>query len=178
MKKIVYYFVLFSIVMLSTAVSCKKSEIQQELPTGVNTMYYYIDGELYLPKGRHVGGIWDPAISYGICSNESFDISTINLLLLFHNGIQQIGEITLNQSHYDICQVFDNHAKFSKKNDEQQHINYYTHDGSGSVNITYLSEDKRKFIGTFEMTVYHESTNQAIQITDGHFNINLDTLND
>lgn len=183
MKKTIYYFVLFSTLMLLTALSCKKQiEPEEQLPSGENTMYYYVNGELYIPKDSNIGGWYAPAIGYGICLDGiSFDISTINLLIHFYNGIQQSGTITLNQSHYDMCQVFENHAFYGQKelgSDGVYHnIDYYTHDGSGLVNITYLSEDKRKFKGTFEMTVYHEDTDAEIHITDGHFSINLDTLN-
>jgi len=185
MKKIVYYFVLVTLMIFSTASSCKKpTETEEELPTGENTMYYYVNGELYIPKDSNIGGWYAPAINYSICDIDSptFDIGTINLTLHFYNGIQQIEEIILNQSHYDLCQVFENHAFYGQKelgSDGVYHnINYYTNDGSGAVNITYLSDDKRKFKATFEMTVYHEDTNAEIHITDGHFNINLDTLNE
>ena len=43
--------------------------------------------------------------------------------------------------------------------------------------ISYLSENKRHFKGTFKMTVYHENTSVEKHITQGHFNINLDTVN-
>jgi len=116
MKKIIYYFVLVTLMIFSTASSCKKpTETEEELPTGENTMYYYVNGELYIPKDNNIGGMYAPAIGYGIClDGGSFDISTINLLIHFNNGIQQIEEIMLNQSHYDICQVFDNHAFYGQ----------------------------------------------------------------
>ena len=40
----------------------------------------------------------------------------------------------------------------------------------------YLSDDKQHFKGTFEMIIYHETTGQEKHITEGHFNINLNTL--
>ena len=184
MKKTIYYFVLFSTFMLLTALSCKKQiEPEEQLPSGENTMYYYVNGELYIPRDKNIGGMYAPAIGYSICdvNSSTFSLRTINLMLFFYEGIHETGSITLNQSHYDTCQVHDNHAYYGQKelgSDGVYHnIDYFTHDGSGTVNITYLSEDKRKFKGTFEMTVYHEDTDAEIHITDGHFNINLDTLN-
>ena len=86
------------------------------------------------------------------------------------------------QSYYNICRIEENTAFFHTNElgeDGIYHsIAYYTHDNSGTVNITYLSENKRHFKGTFEMTVYQENTNVEKQITGGYFNINLDTLND
>lgn len=175
---------LISILLLSLASSCNKPqpEPEEQLPTGENTMYYYIDGELYIPKASSNGGIYSPAIGYGLCFGDAntFDITTKNLHIQFYNGIQQIGKIILKQSNYDSCQVFDNHALFHTKelwSDGIYHTTwYYTHDGTGEINITYLSANKRQFKGTFEMTVYHENTNVEKHITNGHFNINLDTL--
>ena len=182
MKKTIYYLILLFLTLSNVSCIKSKEDTEDKLPTGENTMYYYIDGELYVPKGKNIGGMYAPAIGFGRCLDDSFDFVTLNLLLHFHNGIQQTGKVTLNQSHYDACQVHDNHAFLHGQkelgNDGVWHnINYYTHDGSGTVNITYLSPDKKHFKGTFEMTVYHENTNRPIHITDGHFNINLNTLN-
>jgi hypothetical protein len=181
MKKLIYYLAVPLMVFLTVS-SCKKqSETEEKLPTGENTLYCYIDNKLYIPEpGNSIPPV--PAIYYSGCSdNSSFSIVGRDITLFFYNGITHTGSIVLNQSHYDICQVFDNHAYYTKK----ENVNgvllsklYYTHNGSGTVNITYLSDDKRKFKGTFKMTVYHEDTNAEIHITGGHFNINLDTLND
>ena len=184
MKKTIYYLALISIILLSTASSCTDDEpTEPQLPTGENTMYYYVDGKLYIPKSS--GGFlepYTPAIRFSNCNDDSYNIGTLNLFFHFYNGITQIEEITLNQSHYDSCQVFDNHGNYGKKESNKNGVMitkyYYTHNGSGTVNITYLSENKRHFKGTFDMTVYHEDTNEEIHITNGHFNINLDTLND
>jgi len=179
MKKLIYHFVLLSILIVSTATSCNKPD-EPTLPTGENTMYYYVDGNLTIPKGD----LFYRAIGYSICDTDSptFDLTTFKLNYHFYNGIQQIGYITLNQSNSDSCQTNNNNAYYSTKETDEDgninSINYYTHDGSGIINITYLSENKRQFKGTFEMTVYHEVTGQEKQITEGHFNINLDTLND
>ena len=87
----------------------------------------------------------------------------------------------MNQGHYDSCEVNDNHVFIHQKelwNDGVYHTTfYYTQEGSGIINITYLSEDKKHFKGTFEMTVFHENTGAEKHITKGHFNINLNTLN-
>ena len=184
MKKIVYLFVFVSLIVFSIASSCKKpKDTGDELPTGENTMYFYVDGKLFIPEDSNIGGIYAHAINYSICdtNNSTFDLNTTNLLLHFYNGIQQTGKIVLKQSYYNSCQVHDNHGYYVQSelwNDGIYHTTwYYTHDGSGTVNITYLSADKKHFKGTFEMTVYHENTGVEKHITDGHFNINLNTLN-
>ncbi len=182
MKKIAYYFTFISLIIFSTASSCKNpKDTGDELPTGENTLYCYVDGRLYIPKtGDSTPPV--PAIYFSLCTDGvSFLLGADDLVLLFQNGITQIGSITLNQSNYDACWVHDNHAFLGQKelgSDGVFHnIYYYTHNGSGTVNITYLSADKKHFKGTFEMTVYHENTGVEKHITDGHFDINLNTLN-
>jgi len=182
MKKTIYYFVLVGMVIFSIASSCKKpTKTEEQLPTGENTLYCYVDGNLYIPKtGNSVPPV--PAIYYSGCPNDSsFLITARDITLYFYNGIIQTGSIFLNQSNFDACLVHSSHGYYTKEEVNNGIIFtkfYYTHDGSGTIKITYLSNDKRKFKGTFEMTVYHEDTNEEIHITDGHFNINLDTLND
>ena len=180
MKKTIYYLIL--LFLMASNVSCIKSKEDTEDTTGENTMYFYVDGKLVISKDRNIGGIITPAIRYQNCGNGTFGIISMSLHISFYQGINGIGKITLNQSHYDTCQVFDNHAFFHGQKELgsdgiYHNIAFYTHDGSGTVNITYLSPDKKHFKGTFEMTVYHENTNRPIHITDGHFNINLNTLN-
>lgn len=182
MKKTIYYFVLFSTLILLTALSCKKqTEAEEQLPTGENTLYCYVDGNLYIPQYSDGIPPVPPIYYFGCTDDVSYKLAARDIKIFFHNGINKIGSIVLNQAHYDSCWVLDNHAYYLRKEDVNGTLLtklYYTHDGSGTVNITYLSEDKRKFKGTFEMTVYHEDTDAEIHITDGHFNINLDTLND
>jgi len=186
MKKFIFYFVLASI-LISVSSACKTEEpdtTEEEivLPTGENSMYYYIDNALYIPKGNTIGGIHSPAINYAICDiNEpTFKIITDNLILYFFNGIQEEGLIILNQSHYSLCQTTDYNAFYHTSelwDDGIYHSTaYYTRDGTGEINITYLSDDKQQFKGTFNMTVYHMNTGVTKEITEGHFNINLDTL--
>jgi len=188
MKKFIFYFVLASI-LISVSTACKTDEpdtTEKEivLPTGENSMYYYIDNALYIPRGNTIGGIHIDAINHTICAADpthtTFTLGTSNIYLHFYNGIQETGVITLNQSHHDLCQTTDYNAFYSTSelwDDGIYHTtSYYTRDGTGEINITYLSDDKQQFKGTFNMTVYHMNTGVTKEITEGHFNINLDTL--
>ena len=182
MKKIVFYLILISFSLISCNKDINEKEPEVVLPTGENTMYYYIDNALYIPKSQNIGGSLSPAISYSVCDIDepTFDLTTLNFVLFFYNGIQEEGTIILNQSNRDSCQTTDNNAFYFTSEEWDDGIfhstAYYTRDGTGEVNITYLSEDKRKFEGTFRMTVYHMNTGVTKEITNGHFNINLDTL--
>jgi len=54
---------------------------------------------------------------------------------------------------------------------------YISEDNCGSIEITYLSPDKREFKGTFNMTLYNPYVaNDSIVIKNGLFWINLDTI--
>ena len=187
MKQIILFLSIFLLVINFNSCKKKTEEKKNELPTGENTFYCYIDGELYVPKGSDWAIPSIPDLDTSQCDTitHSFILSAYNanykkdVSLFFHNGISETGTITLMQSNYDMCYVGDNHGNLTVIENEhgvdvQKY--YYTHDGSGTINITYLSDDKRHFKGTFQMTVYHEDTNAPIHITDGHFNINLNTL--
>jgi len=184
MKKIVYIFLLITITS-SIGISCKKqeqTEKKEKLPTGENTMYYYVDNKLVIPQDNY-SDWFTPAISFGYCdsSHTTFTLNTLDLSFHFENGIQHSGIITFNQSNYDMCGTPGNHAflyvKELQSDNIVHNIQYYTHEGSGTINITYLSSDKKHFKGTFQMDVYHQDTNEVKHITNGHFNINLNTLN-
>lgn len=186
MKNIFNLLFLVGIITVFNATSCNKPEPEPELPTGENTAYYYLNGQLIIPKGNYPGfgvpGI-DP-ISLGYCTsgNSSFDITMTNkieqLVLYFNNTINNLGSITLNESDsgWDLCNNVNNIGILSFY-DPLDDLYYYTENNSGNINITYLSENKRQFKGTFEMDVYDTNGNVK-HITDGHFNINVDTLND
>lgn len=162
-KKFIKILFSLGLVLLFNASSCNKPEPEPEnpLPTGENTMYYYLDGTLVIPNTYNNGGIVTDAIGYGICLpiNNNTTLSTSRgLYISFLGGINSMGIIILNQSNYDMCMVNDNHAMFSQSelwNDGIFHTTpYYTQSHTGEVNITYLSPNKRQFKGTFWMDLY------------------------
>ena len=55
-------------------------------------------------------------------------------------------------------------------------LEYFSKPNSGILTITYLSPDKNVFKGNFNMTLYNSQTNDSVQIKDGHFWINIDSL--
>lgn len=185
MKNLFLY--LFSVLLftLLQATSCSKPipEPEPTLPTGENTMYYYLDDTLVIPDTYNNGGITTDAISWVSCNplSEMLCLYTSRgLSICFIDGIQQTGIIRLNQGHYDNCLVNDNHAKFVTSelwNDGIFHTTrYYTQSHTGEVNITFLSPNKRHFIGTFWMDLYRFDNTAVKHVTEGHFNINLETL--
>ena len=187
MKQIILFLSIFLLVINFNSCKKKTEEKKNELPTGENTFYCYIDGELYVPKGDGWAIPKIKGLNYIKCDidSPSFFIRAYNvenkkaINIHFENGIENTGAITLMQSNYDTCDMNTCNAYLAVV----ENVNgistskwYFTHDGTGTVDITYLSNDKKHFIGTFDMIVYHEDTNAPIHITDGHFNINLNTF--
>ncbi len=181
------------LIIFSVLASCTKEEIIPDstiLPSGENTMYYYIDGGLYIPKSTLDLPFPNiPAISFYQCSNsESFRLETKNLELFFYEGIQQseIAPINQYQSNQNTCEQTSNFAIFYNKvkvgifengDPAYDYVTLPTDNNAGMLNITWSSANHRQFKGTFEFTVYDEDGPKNIHITDGHFDINLDTLN-
>ena len=191
MKTLLKFSFLFILLSLLTTSSCNKPDpephptgenTEPPLPTGENTAYYYLDGQLVIPKGYTSGVSFVKPIGYGGCMPESsrliyFQNPTERLYIYFLNGIQTTGTIylTTSNSGYDFCQNVNSIGMMDIRNTIESNY-YFTQNNSGTVNITYLSENKRQFKGTFEMTVYNSNGIVSPHITGGHFNINLDTL--
>ena len=170
-------------ILLSLTACHKTNDVEDVLPQGENTMYCYLNGELYVPLGHVNGGFLINAIEHSICLDDSsFSLAFTNrtlptpadIKLFFKGGINEEGVITLNEGHYDICQNTNNFGRVYIPNNTSNA--YYTRNNSGSVIITEISLDKKQFKGTFEMTVYKNG--ETKNITNGNFNINLDTLNE
>lgn len=162
--------------------SCNKNEDNvPQLPTGENTAYYYLNGELIIPEDSSAGVTILKGINYGGClpPNKSIDIN-INrkgkrLSLGFINGIENIGNISLGIGSYDFCNNTNSIGLFQIQDSNSQWFYYNSRNESGKINIIEISENKKQFKGTFEMNVFDTSGNE-IKITNGHFNINLNTL--
>ena len=189
MKTLKILLVLFSLSL--TAVHCKDNLNQNigddGLPHGENTMYYYVDGKLVIPETKYAGTHIRYAIGYRYCVSISPHAGWLilvdsNKLRIMISDISE-GRHDFHQAHYDLCNIPDGTCAFLdvKQTDPDGVVrtySWYTRPGSGYIRFTYVSPDKRKFKGTFEMTVYHSVTGEEKHITDGHFNINLDKLHE
>ncbi len=184
--------ILLAIFALSLTLNSCKDKLNQNigddgLPHGENTMYYYVDGRLVIPKTRYAGEHIKYAIGYLYCyennPNEGSLVLSDSQGLYFLISDVNEGRQEFHQAHYDLCYVPDGTCAFLdvKQTDPDGVVRtypWYTRPGSGYIRFTYVSPDKRKFKGTFEMTVYHSVTGEEKHITGGHFNINLDKLHE
>jgi len=187
MKTLKILLIIFSLSL--TALYCKDNLNQNigkdGLPHGENSLYYYVDGRLVIPETKHSGISVYYAIAYKYCPANSnnagwLKLKDANHLRILISDLSE-GRHYFHQAHYDMCNVPDGtSASLNIKQTDPDGVvrtyPWYTRPGSGHIRFTYVSPDKRKFKGTFEMTVYHAVTGEEKHITDGHFNINLDKL--
>ena len=175
-------FFLMLILMIS---SCSKNEDNLvQLPSGENTAYYYLNGNLVIPQGFGSVPPVIKAISCTGCTLPSDGIAirlnNVNQVfkIFLKDGISMLGNFPLNigTTNSDNCGFNNNFSFFTLRGyNGNPDTEYLTAQNSGEVVITTLSADKRKFTGTFRATLV-DNTGATMQVTGGVFNINLDTL--
>ena len=180
MKTIKLFCALFLFLALF---SCSKQEDAASLPSGENTAYYYLNGNLVIPKGA---GFVPPVVK-PITANTCI-LPNNGIVLHFNNslerftiyikpGIVNIGSELLNLGgNNSACNYSNSFAFLSIKGAAgNSNLEFTTAQNSGEVIITKFSANKRKFSGTFKATLYGVNGEQK-EITGGVFDINLDTL--
>jgi len=155
------------------------------LPHGENTWYYYVDGRLVIPKTKWAGESWLYAVSYAHCPQGSVNAGGLELRDSehFYMLIANLspGRHDFQQEDYPLCDNPNGSSAFliveeADSTGNLRHNAYYTTPGSGYIQIDYVSPDKRRLRGRFEMTLYCDVTGRTKHVTDGHFDLNLDKL--
>ena len=182
MKTLKWLYAFLSVVMLFT-LSCKKTEENPQEEEEVNVVKWKQNGVWYQSEDQvwsFMPGGW--GVSYRIYEDSSMwfkgkdnpDYKQIKIRIqdtMFKEGLIEMG-----QGHYDFDFVPGSYAMYSQQEDYWW-VDYYTRPGSGWVEIEWISEDKRKFKGRFEMTLYNEEGG-SVTLTDGYFNIDMDKLDE
>jgi len=188
-------FILF-LTLLSVS-SCSKDkrindkEKEEKPPTEVNHFYFYVNknGEKNLYVAEEYSGV--EGHQYGITYYENVgahhQISQLNgdshnkfmytisfLDNITHTGIYQMMHSDLIENGTGgFTYLYQSQAFLSILNGI-----YISEDNCGTVDITYLSPDKKEFKGDFNMILYNPTNPQdSIVIEDGHFWIDMNTLN-
>ncbi len=163
---------------------------EPEPPTTVNHFYFYVkkDGKdkLFIAKDQY----GDLGMLPGIRFEEEAGANNQGQLLegssyafrlgiFFYGGISHTGIYTLKHSDEATPQGAGGNTQLNQNQaymygSEYPDV-YISEDNCGSVEITYLSPDKREFKGRFNMTLYSPFAHDSIVIKNGHFWINLDT---
>ena len=95
-------------------------------------------------------------------------------IIEFPNGFVEGETYIIGQSSGGVYSETWVNAWFSHNN-----VLHYSHDNSGTITITDISDDGRVIKGVFEMTLYHEDYPQndhILEVTNGKFWINLDKI--
>ncbi len=183
--KTLKFYVAFILVVTLTAISCVKR--QQPKKEGidydkVNMVWWREDGVLYHNEpSKNTFMPTHDLICIGTDSSLYFYAANFplgkRLGIRFIDNIQKTGRWVFEEGTYDFYCHKGTYAMYSREEGNDM-IDFYTHDGSGWVSIDWISGDKRKFKGRFEMTVYRDPDGAPLEITDGYFYIDMDKLDE
>lgn len=190
---------LLGLILLILFVSCKRrilypiSKEKLKPPTTVNHFYFYTEkdakdklwiAENYYDFDHYRNGIdffEEAGVNHQGQILIGFKHSSFDMGLFFYPGITHTGIYTLNHSDEAITESYG--YTFLNQNQAYiyplfaQNYRYISEDNCGSIEITYLSPDKREFKGKFNMILYSPDSQDSIVIKNGHFWIDLDKLN-
>ena len=172
------------IILISTLLSaCKKEETEDD-PYNDYSFLATINGREFEAK-RVIDGWCDsgiPILVFGLPESKYKSISAKDpdypgtIEIEFPNGFSKGETYTIGKSSGGVYSETWVNAWFSHDN-----VLHYSHDNSGTVTITDISDDGRVIKGTFEMTLYHEdypSNDHILEVTNGRFWIDLDKIPD
>jgi hypothetical protein len=179
-----------------TFFNCENNDPENQLPpitqTGANTFSCIINGQVLIPKNArgNLGGPGGPrkGLSAYYFQNKNFEIdagnfrdaggdniyiniNNLNAIGTYNFGLSSSQPATTFKPDYPHCWV-----GISDKLDNEKR--YLSNTNSGSVTITRLDNINKIISGTFELTVFNSNDfNEIIRITEGRFDINLNTVN-
>lgn len=153
---------------------CRSSANEEEInlpavtQTGENTAGCLIDGNIFVAQNGspNIGSTFIP---YGILFSPPFDFAFSNyekteIINLHFVSVNAPGEYLTTEENAKA--IF-----FKDKNGDY----YFSKVNSGQLTINKL--ENGIYSGTFAAVLYSETTNKIIQITNGRFDVNINTLN-
>jgi hypothetical protein len=168
---------------------------QNQLPpitqTGANTFGCVINGEVLIPKDSRgsLGGVSPKkGITVAYLQNNNFTIDAGNFrdengdrIYIYINNLVSIGTYSFGLSNGESTSTFEPDyphcwgTTFNNLGEGKKHL---SNTNSGTIKITRFDQDNHIISGTFELTVFNrENPTETIEITDGRFDINLNTVN-
>lgn len=178
-------------------ISCDRlTETQDSLPaatkTGANTFGCKLNGVVFVPN-KAIGStvVERPLKVFGYYSNSQNSSSKIaawrgedvkNLLYIdvYIYKIDLIGKGLYNLGkapQYDDSPPFYSYIKCRAVSPTtRQYKDYGSYENSGSIDVTYLSDDKLIMSGKFTGKLREINGTEEVEITEGRFDINLKTL--
>lgn len=174
MKNALQYLPLLFLFLLS----CKDDDAQPELPpatqTGERTFGAYVNGEVWVPKGRphmfqsSLSVIYDPGYAGGILNISAFrDLgegsSNNEEIKIYMSHLNKEGVYSLNNPDIGTALFYSPDCNYLRKEDVNQ---------EGTLEITRLDMQEGIVSGTFEFTLAKEGCD-TIRVTDGRFDYQL-----
>jgi len=160
--------------------------------TGKNTFGCYIDGKLLVPRDRRVfGGTTIKGMTMSEYSSIPSKIDFFNLRII--DGKSDVGDLSfyfynldeLGEGTYSIKQgnLWRTDAEigttnFWLKSPRQNSRSYFSLEDGGTLTITKYDYTNGIISGTFSCkAINNNNFSEILEITDGRFDINLNTLN-
>ena len=186
--------------LLFLATSCSKNDNEVYTPTlppitqtGENTFGCYVDGKLLVPRDRRVfGGTTVKGMTMSEYSSTPSKIDFFNLRII--DGKSDVGDLSfyfynldeLGEGTYNIKEgnIWRTDAEISTtnfwlKSPRQNSRSYLSLENGGTLTITKYDYANGIISGTFSCkAVNNNNSSDIIEITEGRFDINLNTLND
>lgn len=171
MKNAVQYLPLLFLFLLS----CKDDDAQPELPpatqTGERTFGAYVNGEVWVPKGRphmfqsSLSVIYDSGYAGGSLEIEAYKIENNyeESIYIYMSNLNREGMYNLEDPETGASFFRSPDCKYVREKDVYR---------EGTLEITRLDMQEGIIAGTFEFTLAKEGCD-TIRVTDGRFDYRL-----
>lgn len=155
--------------------SCKDDDAQPELPpatqTGERTFGAYVNGEVWVPKGRpstfrsNLNIVYDPGYKGGTIDIRAYRINEDQeYIQIGSSGIGMEGSFKLENKDIYLLGYEDSRCDLNSSDEEVF--------SDGVLEITRLDMQEGIVSGTFEFTLAKEGCD-TIRVTDGRFDYQL-----
>lgn len=174
MKNTLQYLPLLFLLLLS----CKDDDAQPELPpatqTGEDTFGAYVNGEVWIPKGRpstfqsNLNVVYDPGYHGGTIDIRAYrlteDTSVKGYIQIGSSGIGKEGAFKLENKDVYLLVYRDSNCYYESSDEEVF--------SDGVLEITRLDMQEGIISGTFEFILAKDGCD-TIRVTDGRFDYRL-----
>lgn len=203
MKKQIFIIAILSLVLVGN--SCTDETMQDDLPpitqSGANTFGFVFDGVVFTPtdadsrgfgidggptSGLSVGGAHFDSEHYSnkIIAHRYTNIKNVRVINLYLYNLYALGVGTYKLGNYYVIDGFKEPYNsyilmFARSPNTGQLTSYYSYENSGEIRITRKDEGNIYiFSGTFSGQLISEDGTEIIEISNGRFDIDLNTLHD
>jgi len=186
LKTVVLLF--FTIIISCISKDDPKDQLPPITQTGANTFGCVINGKYFVPSDAKT---WSPGpqpkgLNAGFTNNNfkiyAADLKNTNGLYIYVYiyNLTQTGVYDIGQSNGETIDLFSpsfSHIFCTAIKNSERNV-YYSNNNSGTITITHYDNINFIYSGTFSFTATNkDDATDTIAITDGRFDLNLNTLN-